>query len=140
MEARTATIEELQTVHSTEYVAQMKETSKMGRRARRKLEQEIDNDIYLTSGSSESALLAAGSVIEVRIQGCGTCLTFILYKTLQIFYFICHQHRFLLWFNHIELMPARHNLSYLRFKLARPKRVSHDLNQCLNESLAEMLR
>lgn len=63
----------------------------MGWRARKKYN-EIDNDIYITSGSSESALLAVGSVIEVRIQDCGTYLTFILYKTLQTSYSIYHQH------------------------------------------------
>ena len=65
----------------------------MGGRALKKYE--IDNDIYITSGSSdssESALLAVGSVIEVRIQDCGTHLTFILYKILQTSYFIYHQH------------------------------------------------
>ena len=78
-------------MHSTEYVAQMQDIRGMDWRVRKKYN-EIDKDVYITSGSSESALLAVGSVIEVRIQDCGTHLTFILYKILQTSYFIYHQH------------------------------------------------
>lgn len=66
VDARVATTEELTTVHTETHVALMQEVSSRayGKHGRKKLEGRYSS-VYFNSGSSESALLAAGSVIEV---------------------------------------------------------------------------
>lgn len=67
VDARKATPGELQTVHTEGHVALMQDISSKayGKLGRRTLQSRYDS-IYFNTGSSESALLAAGSVIEVR--------------------------------------------------------------------------
>ena len=64
VDARKATTAELQTVHSADYVALIQGISSKSR-GRQRLVQKRYDSIYFGPGSSESALLAAGSVIEV---------------------------------------------------------------------------
>ncbi len=68
VEAREATDEELRSVHTESHVELMKAVSSRtyGRHGRKGLAKRY-NSIYFNEGSSESALLAAGSVIEVVI-------------------------------------------------------------------------
>lgn len=66
MEAREANDDELTTVHTNKHVDLMRGISSKayGKGAREKLAKYY-NSIYFNKGSSESALLAAGSVVEV---------------------------------------------------------------------------
>jgi histone deacetylase 4/5 len=69
VEAREATDEELRSVHTESHVELMKAVSSRtyGRHGRKGIAKRY-NSIYFNEGSSESALLAAGSVIEVSDQ------------------------------------------------------------------------
>ena len=66
IEAREATDDELATVHTQKHVTLMRKVSsnEYGDQHRRILSRRY-NSIYFNRGSSESALLAAGSVVEV---------------------------------------------------------------------------
>ncbi len=71
VEAREATNEELSSVHTQNHVELMKAVSSKsyGKHRRKALASRYDS-IFFNNGSSKSALLAAGSVIEVVIHPC----------------------------------------------------------------------
>lgn len=69
VEAREATDDELETVHTKNHITLMRRVSSKayGKEGRMALARRF-NSIYFNEGSSESALLAAGSVVELSIQ------------------------------------------------------------------------
>jgi len=65
IEAREATTEELGLIHSKEHILKMRNSARLGSSDLCSL-QERYNSIFLNSSSYSSALLAAGSVLNVR--------------------------------------------------------------------------